>query len=281
MTAWTFLIFNSAADLVMILRVYAMWSQSKWILCFLLFLYVPQVIGFIVFLGIYNNPNTHLSVTTFQVLDTSVCKASFSNVPSQVQAYAIISRLPLSVTLLILALLPTLKPLIEMYKATKQWQLNKYSKQLVRDGILYFLVFTLYNIIVACINDGPTISTTPLLFLFLFCDTIICSIMPRFIISIRELYDRSLHAHRQDIDIGFGAFSQTITGGNTVISAIAFADVATEQEKSQVVDGDSVTIRVEELERGSTDQVVGGDEDNSEAIPLEILRGDSRTRGFA
>lgn len=78
MTAWTFLIFNSAADcellffsflfpsdhafaVVMILRVYAMWSQSKWILCFLLFLYVPQVIGFIVFLGIYNNPNTHLS----------------------------------------------------------------------------------------------------------------------------------------------------------------------------------------------------------------------------
>ena len=46
---------------MMILRVYAMWSQSKKILCVLLFLYVAQNVLSIVYSGIYNNPNTHLS----------------------------------------------------------------------------------------------------------------------------------------------------------------------------------------------------------------------------
>ena len=45
----------------MILRVYAMWKQSKWILYFLLFIYVPQAIVSFIFTGIYNNPNIYLS----------------------------------------------------------------------------------------------------------------------------------------------------------------------------------------------------------------------------
>ncbi|KAI9567614.1 hypothetical protein HD554DRAFT_2266792 [Boletus coccyginus] len=53
--------FIHSADLVMILRVYAMWNQSKWILWILLFIYMPQVIVSLVVLGIYANPNTYLS----------------------------------------------------------------------------------------------------------------------------------------------------------------------------------------------------------------------------
>ena len=45
----------------MILRVYAMWNQSKRILCILLFIYVPQIIVSFVFAAIYEDPNTHLS----------------------------------------------------------------------------------------------------------------------------------------------------------------------------------------------------------------------------
>ena len=44
---------------VMILRVYAMWSRSKWILSILLFIYVPQVIVSFILAGIYYNPNTY------------------------------------------------------------------------------------------------------------------------------------------------------------------------------------------------------------------------------
>ena len=46
---------------VMILRVYAMWNQSKKILFFLLCIYLPQIILDLVFGGVYYNPNTHLS----------------------------------------------------------------------------------------------------------------------------------------------------------------------------------------------------------------------------
>lgn len=45
----------------MILRVYAMWNQSKWVLSILLFLFVPQVVTSFVFVGIYDTPNTYLS----------------------------------------------------------------------------------------------------------------------------------------------------------------------------------------------------------------------------
>jgi ABC-type uncharacterized transport system permease subunit len=44
---------------VMILRVYAMWNQSKQILYSLLFIYVPQVMVSFIVTGIYYNPNTH------------------------------------------------------------------------------------------------------------------------------------------------------------------------------------------------------------------------------
>ena len=45
----------------MILRVYAMWNQSKRILYILLFIYVPQVIVNFVVIGIYINPKTNIS----------------------------------------------------------------------------------------------------------------------------------------------------------------------------------------------------------------------------
>lgn len=50
--------------------------------------------------------------------------------------------------------------------------------------------------------------------------------MPRFIISVRELYDRDLRSRWQGIHIGFGVLSQPIAGENTAVSAIALADVA-------------------------------------------------------
>ena len=69
---WGFLLFLNVADcellfcvfwlpliaihtVVMLLRVYAMWNRSKWILYLLLFVYVPQVIVSLVFAGFYNN----------------------------------------------------------------------------------------------------------------------------------------------------------------------------------------------------------------------------------
>ena len=54
--------------------------------------------------------------------------------------------------------------------------------------------------------------------------------MPRFIISVRELYDRDLRGRRQGIDTGFGVSSQPISSGNATVSVIRFAGVAPGQE---------------------------------------------------
>ena len=78
--SWAFLIFINIADcellfrlspmlpvisitVVMILRVYAMWNRSKWILYLLLFIYVPQVIVTFVMSGLFNT-STYLSGTS-------------------------------------------------------------------------------------------------------------------------------------------------------------------------------------------------------------------------
>ena len=68
--------------------------------------------------------------------------------------------------------------------------------------------------------------------------------MPRFIISVRELYDRDLR-RGQGVDTGFGVLSQPIAGQNAPLSAISFTGIAIGQ-----------------------DQIMGGDANDSEAIRI-------------
>ena len=151
---------------VMILRVYAMWNRSKGVLCLLLFIYVPQAVVTLLVVGIYNT-GTYLSgmsqinvpcysnltqisfhpfppfspVTMAHVMDFSFCKPTWSNMVFTVDVYAAIPRFILGATLLILAVTQTLKQSVTMYKATKQWQPNRYMERLMGDGILYFLAY--------------------------------------------------------------------------------------------------------------------------------------------
>lgn len=127
--------------------------------------------------------------------------------------------------------------------------------------------YTFYNI-TALLLQNIIISNTWQLFLTLLCYTSICPIMPRFIISMRELYDRDLRARWQGIDSGFGVLSQPIAGENAAVSAIALADVATGQEQGH--EGDVEAIRLEEV-GGGAHQVVEGDTDNSGTIRLGVL----------
>jgi len=74
------------------------------------------------------------------------------------------------------------------------------------------------------------------------------AIMPRFIISIRESYDRDLQNRQQGLDTEFGVISHQIAKGNAALSAMDFADVVTEQSGTLVGDaGDSRAIRLEAL----------------------------------
>ena len=78
--------------------------------------------------------------------------------------------------------------------------------------------------------------------------------MPRFIISVRELYDRDLRARLQGIDSGFGVLSGCIASQNGALSTIAFAGGAPGQ-----------------------DQTVEGDAEDSGAIRLEVVGDGARS----
>lgn len=143
------------------MRVYAMWSQSKWILYILLLIYIPQMISILIIQGIYDNPNTYLScmsqnnlvhswlfisffpVTVIQLDGFSFCNSS-STAPSLLDIYDLTPRFVLGLILLVLGLVQTSKQALQMYRATKQWQPNRYMKKLVQDGIVYFSMYVTF-----------------------------------------------------------------------------------------------------------------------------------------
>lgn len=84
--------------------------------------------------------------------------------------------------------------------------------------------------------NGLEINSDSMAFLACFTYLLLCSIMPRFIISVRELYDRDPHRGRQAIDSGFGVLLQLTIGENETVSAIVFAGVS--PEGGQRVEGE-------------------------------------------
>ena len=104
---------------------------------------------------------------------------------------------------------------------------------------------TIFNITMAWLQNALTLSSTLQLVLTLLYFISLCPMTPRFIISVRELYDRDLRGHRQGIDTGFGVLSQPISNGNAAMSAIEFA---AGKEQGQLAEGevdDSEAIRLE------------------------------------
>ena len=80
-------------------------------------------------------------VTIVQLMDFSVCSTTASNIPFMLDVYEALPRFILGAMLLILAVTQTLKQSVNMYKATKRWQPNRYMQRLAKDGIIYFLVY--------------------------------------------------------------------------------------------------------------------------------------------
>ena len=308
----------------MILRVYAMWNQSKRILYILLLVYVPQVIVSFTLTGIYDNPNTYLTgmfleirsssqsdtllllsspVTAPQVLNLSICLASQYNAPQLIYLYDGIPRLTLSAMLLILAGGQTIKQSVDMYKATKQWQPNRYMQQLTQDGILYFLmyVFRLFPVFIhyhhvypfisnfctkliigfhwisrnlfyniyAILENTSILSLYSALFLAMLSFISTTTTFPRFIIGVRELYDHDTRRGQLGIDSGFGVLSQLVD--NAVASVIAFAEVSPGQ--GQAVDGDESDLEMIQLGGDPARQVEVEMVGDLEVIRLEV-RGD-------
>ncbi|KAI9567617.1 hypothetical protein HD554DRAFT_923566 [Boletus coccyginus] len=159
-------------------------------------------------------------------------------------------------------LLPPLS--LSIHAITNNWMLFPHTSRYM----LRFITLAVYQ-------NGIAISHTWQFFLALLNYTTICPTMPRFIISVRELYDHDLRSRRQGIDTGFGVLSQPIASQNTAVSAISFAEAATGQGQGQGGDAE-VEIRPEELGDGAHQVADCGHADKAEVTRLEVL-GDAST----
>ena len=80
-------------------------------------------------------------VKVIQVVDVAFCNISFIKAPSHLVFGFPLLRFVLGVMLLILVVISSLKQSVVLYRATRQWQPNRYVQLLVKDGILYFIAY--------------------------------------------------------------------------------------------------------------------------------------------
>ncbi|KAF8442255.1 hypothetical protein L210DRAFT_3536164 [Boletus edulis BED1] len=116
-----------------------------------------------------------------------------------------------------------------MYRATRQWQPNRYISLFAKQGILYFLaifLFALLNVLGA-LGKLPTGGWQAIV-LFIVELVPMYTLIPRFILSMRELYARGVQVGNEGgIDSGFGLSVSGRAG-----AAMVFADV--EQNEDDV-----------------------------------------------
>ncbi|KAG8219165.1 hypothetical protein J3R82DRAFT_4934 [Butyriboletus roseoflavus] len=138
----------------------------------------------------------------------------------------------------ILAIAQFVRQLLQMYRVTKGWQLNRYMNLLVQQGILYFLGIFLYNFVVLFNYSGGVWQGY---MLYILAYVPMYTLTPRFILSIRELYARDVQGRRgEGIDTGFGLLS---SGRGAVGTAMVFADVEPNERLEDDVRGDGGDTR--------------------------------------
>jgi len=221
LNGWAHTIFYIAADMVMILRVYAIYNRSKIILGFLLVLYFTEFVIVIVSASIYSDP-TYVIASVSQFLDSTVCVFVFTTQTWNIASATIQSTL--STFLCILVVAKFVRESLQMHRMTRKWEINRYLNLLIRDGFVYFVITILYGLnVLAVLGVLPSggyvrgvlqfVSLVP-----------IFTLTPRFVINIRKLYVRDTQGLH--IDTGFGLSSGVEHGGGdlTAITTILFVD---------------------------------------------------------
>jgi len=210
------IVFFAAVDLIMVLRVYAMYGRSRTILAILLATYIPSVVVSCV-TTIYK-PQIDVSV----LFDATICTASY-NVPTSIGVYFLIPKVVLSVVLCGFAVIRLVRESLQMHRAIKKWQSNQYLELLVRESVLYFVANLFAHVVPMVIGAGVLQELSSLL---LYTLGVIAPVVlpPRLIINLRELHTHVVGDH---IDTGFGAISRHPISINENI-VFANADVPTE-----------------------------------------------------
>ena len=264
---------------VMILRVYALFNRSRVILRALLVMYAMEIIIFIVYcsLSVKSNyaqgkhqtestdpfPPLRYSVIVFVVppiLDISAC--SFTIITQTLFIVMAISQFILSVMLFVLVVTQFLRGAFQMHRATQKWEFNRYVNLLIREGLLYFLVYvepvfpartmihnmpirSVFNNLVNLLGNfrvQTAVVGWSSQLLFVIANVPLYILTPRFVLNIRELYMLDSQGRLQrDIDTGFGLSSGAGhgVGISTTIGTIAFAQPSGSREPD---DGDGIVV---------------------------------------
>jgi len=219
-TLWAIFIYICAADLMMILRIWAMYNRSKIILGILLTSYLGEIIPSTIASVVYSNPKSFVVIVN-QLLDLSFC--SLGAISASWNKATSLSQLVHAGVMCTLVVIQFTARSAQMYRATKQWQLGPFVNLLIVEGVVYFLAILMWNLVNTLYafghlsGDGPSYVVLSLLEVIP-----IATLTPRFILSMRELYARSVHGGRADnIDTGFGLATLSDPGmsGSTMVFA--------------------------------------------------------------
>ncbi|KAF8123689.1 hypothetical protein EV363DRAFT_1355794 [Boletus edulis] len=207
----------------MILRVYAMYNQSKIVLGVLLVMYVTQGVVLLVSAGIYTDSNF---TTVVQLPDLMVCSILLST-QAWIIAVTIIQCI-FGAVLCIFVVAKFVRDSLQIYRTSRKWQMNRYISLITRDGVFYFLVTLAVSLINVLFNFQSSITQgSGLLLSEIFVTVLLYTLTPRFVINVRELYVLDTQCHfGGDIDTGFGLTSRGRrgVGVSTTIGTMAFAE---------------------------------------------------------
>jgi len=237
---WTIFVYISLADLVMILRLWAMYNRSKIILGILLTSYLGEVVLSAIASIVYSKPKGVVANVN-QILNLSFCSLREQS-ESWYKANDF-SRLVHAAVMCILVMIQFMIRSVEMYRVTKQWRLGPLVNLLVRQGMAYFFALLMWNLLYILVdfakfpNMGP--QSVPLLLVQY---VPVSTLTPRLILSIRRMHERSIYCGRgHGIDTGFGLTALPSHGLSR--SSIVFVDgVERDSEESR---DDSEDIQME------------------------------------
>ncbi|KAF8836257.1 hypothetical protein BDN67DRAFT_1072034 [Paxillus ammoniavirescens] len=144
---WAFPLFLAASDLLMILRVYAVYNRSRRILAILLVIYIPAMVLSIADAAYIMTQKLYLTVVP-DVADVRFCLSANNDIPYiQLSTYAVVARLVIGALLCVFAVAKFIRQSLEMHKALKQWRSDRYMKLFVRESILYFIANLLFQVV--------------------------------------------------------------------------------------------------------------------------------------
>jgi len=210
----------------MILRVWALYDKSRFILATLLPLLATEVVSCLANSIVISTRYNSLGKAT-QVLDLSLCVPQASLVvPAEVGD---ISQLTLGALMCLFIAIRFTRRSFEMYKVTKQYRLGRYMNLLTREGIFYFFVIVTF----ALINSLTLLNVLSGTWWGVAEYVPVFTLVPRFFLSLRELYARDFRGRcGGDIDTAFGF---TSAGDGAVESMVMFVDA--EQGEGSGQDG--------------------------------------------